>query len=420
MPDATNLGAIQSDLQAGRAARGKLVDELAAHTAQLSKIDTEIAARIAAGDAAAARAQQALRTQVVDQRRNAAAGLAAADDKLRATIGQLRIDPCDADPAVPLLLLPVRIETRFATDGRSIRVRLFPDAIHIDQLDRGLTDDERAAAIGYWMAVWRATEDDAATAWRTLVATVGKQRATWTALATQPTNLSTRLTGGEPVFPDTGPRTRRAAVARLLPDRFIAVAIQRGQRSTATGNPIAPELVVGLYGDDGSAMKDVNGLTMIAGSEWLADYNEAERVGMALTVNLAQPGRIDTLLVFGVRASDAQAPAELADLLTSHRCTRGLSFVPRGTPSNNTEADRAAWQFRAAPDAPARAPPVQPADANANVLAAALGVSQVDAQRATFMACARPCSRVSAWSRVANVPTHSWKWSIVSTRPAPR
>lgn len=375
MSDTTHLQAVQQDLQAGRAARDKLVGDIAAHTAELSRIDATAAALAAAGDASGARTQAALRAQVAGQRQAAAAGLAAADDKLRATIGQLRTDPCDADATVPLLLLPVRIETRFAPDGRSIRVRLFPDDIHIDQLDRGLTNDERAAAILYWSAVWRASEDDAGAAWRTLVAAVGKQRATWAALAAEPGNLSTRLTDAAPVFPDTGPRTRRAAIARLLPDRFTAVAIQGAQRSTATGNPVAPEVVVGLFGDDGSAMKNVNGLTVIAGSEWLADYTEAERVGMALTLQLARPGRIDTLLVFGIRASaGAHAAAELADLLTSHRCTRGLSFVPQGTPSNNTETDRAAWQFRAAPDAPARTPPAQALDANANVLAAALGV----------------------------------------------
>ncbi len=55
------------------------------------------------------------------------------------------LDACDADPTVPLLLLPVRLETRYSADGTTLRIRIFPDDIHVDQLDRGLSDAEQAA-----------------------------------------------------------------------------------------------------------------------------------------------------------------------------------------------------------------------------------------------------------------------------------
>ena len=46
----------------------------------------------------------------------------------------------EIDAAVPLLLLPVRIETR--SDGDSLRVRIYPDDVHVDVFNEHLTDDE--------------------------------------------------------------------------------------------------------------------------------------------------------------------------------------------------------------------------------------------------------------------------------------
>ncbi|WP_295697170.1 hypothetical protein, partial [Lapillicoccus sp.] len=48
------------------------------------------------------------------------------------------VDPCDASPSEPLVLLPVRLETRFGTVGgqTTLRVRIYPDEIHVDSLIR--------------------------------------------------------------------------------------------------------------------------------------------------------------------------------------------------------------------------------------------------------------------------------------------
>jgi hypothetical protein len=211
------------------------------------------------------------------------------DEELRAALA-LRIDPGDADPAVPLALLPVRIETRFTPDRAALRVRIFPDDIHIDSLDRGLSESERAAGEEYWTAVWRASEEHAGIAWRALLAGMGKLRAPWVALAMQPKNLDQQAQDAAPEFGEVAPRSRRAAVARLLPDAFTAVAIQGGARSSQTGRAILPEVVVGLFADDGSELREINGVKLTAGAEWLADYAEAERIGMAVTVPLREPG----------------------------------------------------------------------------------------------------------------------------------
>src|SRR5262249_21350663 len=146
--------------------------------------------------------------QITAARNADLAKLALAHKKLRG-IGDLivNVDPCDADPSIPLLLLPVRIETRFTRDGKSLRVRVYPDDIHLDQHDRGLDDTERAAWQEYWTAVWRATDDQADVAWQALIQRVGRRRARWIAIGVPPTNLADRLTAAAPVL---GPVTTRA------------------------------------------------------------------------------------------------------------------------------------------------------------------------------------------------------------------
>ena len=55
--------------------------------------------------------------------------------------------------AVPLVLYPVRIETRFGVDASSnpvLRVRIYPDEIFVNMHETAITRDEHAAAIAYY------------------------------------------------------------------------------------------------------------------------------------------------------------------------------------------------------------------------------------------------------------------------------
>ena len=365
----------QRDVAAQAAQRDKLSANIVAQGAALQALDAQIADANARG--VASTSLQKKHDRVTDARINDVEAFGRATDTLRDVLNRIALDPGDADPGFPLMLLPVRLETRFTADGSALRVRIYPDDIHIDALDRGLADDEQAAGIAYWSAVWRASSEASADAWRALLANVGRQRALWIARALRPTNFEQRANDAMPQFPEVAPRAKRPAVARLLPDAFSATVVQGTKRNTATGRAILPEVMVGVFAADLTELSTVHGVKVAAGTEWLADYAQAERIGMAITVPLPVAGAtVNRVIVYGVRRSltPAKAPAELTALLESHRCGRGLAFLPQGTPTNNTETDRAGWQRRIEPRAPQLDPVTTDARSNATILAAALGL----------------------------------------------
>jgi hypothetical protein len=96
----------------------------------------------------------------------------------------------------PFVLMPLRLETRFATvgDGDAVHhqlwVRIYPDDCSIDTFEPVLSTTELANAQRYWLAIWRAggVEGDERAAWRALVAAHGSGRAGWIVDHYQPTN----------------------------------------------------------------------------------------------------------------------------------------------------------------------------------------------------------------------------------------
>ena len=141
---------------------------------------------------------------------------------------------------VPLVLLPVRLETRFFTLDNNVmelRVRISPDRVHVDTHEPELTTDERAWGSLYWQQDWKAGNDlkRRSDAWRSLASHFGAPRAAWIVRVLTPTNIALRPTAPvppeqsppiAPVFPTLPPvgvggesAWRHAPQARLLPDR---------------------------------------------------------------------------------------------------------------------------------------------------------------------------------------------------------
>ena len=99
----------------------------------------------------------------------------------------------------PILLLPLRLETRFKTtvEGRpQLWVRVYPDSCLVDGFEPSLTDQEIANGHVFWAAVWRAGGDEALerAAWRDLVASHGSGRSGWIVRQLTPLNPSDKPT----------------------------------------------------------------------------------------------------------------------------------------------------------------------------------------------------------------------------------
>src|SRR5262245_12920561 len=277
---------------------------------------------------------------------------------------------CPGD--LPLVLLPVRLETRFFTSAPffELRVRIFPDKIHLDSHEPDLTADEQTWGQHYWTQNWLAASDATATAdaWRQLADRFGAHRAAWIVRVLTPANASQRPTGPAlqtltvpPVFPaitvaPTPEAWRHAPQARLMPDRWVAVLHSAGGVAvTATGKDIHGPLAVGPNPqapapDAATEAAIVAGeqLAIDPGMKWMTDFNEAESIGMALRIPLTPAilsAGIDSVLVFGVTRSltVADTAKQLADLLDAHHYTDGLAFVRPGTPTNNTDDRRSGY-----------------------------------------------------------------------------
>ena len=281
---------------------------------------------------------------------------------------------------VPIALLPVRIEARFFDDARELRVRIFPDQIHIDAHEPGLTAAESKAGKAYWAA--RIAGD--AGAWKALCAVAGAPRAAWIARALRPTNLGRP---GAPRFPAVKARPRgwsQPALATALPQRWVVIGIQDGRElfRVWAKEPVAKSLEVSLTPlDDATPIAD-DALALQPNARWLVDFVAAEQAGMAVRISDARVANgLDRLYVLGVDpALGAGAGAAIRDLLAAHAYTDGLSALEPGTPTNVTAAGRpgappAGDALVAALDPERRPPPAAIAGAGADRAWRALGLA---------------------------------------------
>ncbi|GGT14725.1 hypothetical protein [Streptomyces purpureus] len=318
------------------------------------------------------------------------------------------------DPDVPLMLMPVRLETRLRVDGDppTVDVRIFPDDIHVESHEPDPTDGEVQKGKGYWRLVWRAGRNENAAgdrarillgAWDQLSAALGPARARWIAarLTPKPDNrpdapLPDKVPGPEPTFPPLPTRARgwnKPAVASTLPDRFVALAYQTASDGRlvlvgqAPGSAVPDKVQMGPDPDAGptAASPDLDPELL-----WLSKFQEAQNKGLAIKVPLNLPGYDPTrtplltrVLVLGVSASldPEKSAARVGRLLAGRAADGQAAFVAQGTPTNNIPSARRTASpppdveelLKAAAAATSALPPADPW-INGDLVAEALGV----------------------------------------------
>ena len=134
------------------------------------------------------------------------------------------------DDALPCVLFPLRIETRFmaGANGRELWVRVYPDDIAVHTHEKELTRDEADTGVEYWSTrLSAASLPDAdererieAGAWRSFANAYGGTRAAWIAAEIR------RRAVARPENPDL-PFITRARILGLLKDRQTSSSEKR-------------------------------------------------------------------------------------------------------------------------------------------------------------------------------------------------
>jgi hypothetical protein len=285
----------------------------------------------------------------------------------------------------PIVMFPVRIETRFmgGSPPTQLLVRVYPDEISVDTHESALTLDEEDAGKTYYTGLSLTDPTEEGKRWQVLATRFGAPRAAYIARVMRPSmqqdgsypsyskcdsrwaNQAPSATPQFPVMPHRPDTWTRPAEA-VMPDRWVLVGYRAGQQVLIkAGNPIPEPLAVTIDPGGGQTTTSEGFLTD-PDLLWSIDFPTAEQIGMAFTVTStatapAQPDDkdlrlgYDRLVVVGVKSSllpfvdtavnegPGNPPPDtstyLERLFDSHHYTRGLALVPQGSPSNNFEGN---------------------------------------------------------------------------------
>lgn len=318
---------------------------------------------------------------------------------------------CLAAPSksYPVLLFPVRLETRFV--GNELLVRIYPDQLLIETHEPELTESELLAKRDFEQACAQADADELArqsaaydqeaskqtqgedkrAAWRKLAQGYGAARAAWIAKG-----VDRYYSGGDPDIKSDS--WTEAPKIKILPDRFVIYLIDEdgnlidtdgdGNATPHPCNPISDDeddVLAILFNPSGVSSTGF----FDTKSQWVTDFDVAVEKGLAQCITFASvPEIISRVVVIGLNATDSpgEGKTALESLVNGHHYSTGFSFLKHGAPTNNTRTAKAAhsetednpdksYEFESIGRAEPIDPPVAPdSRKKGDILAKALGI----------------------------------------------
>lgn len=266
----------------------------------------------------------------------------------------------------PIVFFPLRLETRF--EKSNIKVRVFPDEMLINQHKTGLSDNEILAGKYYWRERNEAKklaegyEAKKEYLWNNVAALYSPQRASWVIRQTRPQNWIEWGVNDDLEFPNTKKLEDNPRPDHLLPTHLVLIMeTELNDILVTKGKKIPAELVLGPdIGDkdnppfssdsDNAGGLSRSSIRLADSIAWMSEFKCALDKGMAFEVPIGNVSKINWLMVVGVREglSGDKGSQALESLLESHYyTTKGLSLVPQGTPTNNSEETNSGYEQRA-------------------------------------------------------------------------
>ncbi|HEC66832.1 MAG TPA: hypothetical protein ENI23_16275, partial [bacterium] len=300
-------------------------------------------------------------------------------------VDSLQSWPTSMFSALPILLFPVRLETRYKTveSNPELWIRIYPDEIAIHTHEIPLTEEEYDDGVQYVRQLWfagRFNELDSAEiketkearkkgAWSELVNKHGSERAEWIVWTflnnpdenqryatnfSPPTVMTPVNEYGEPINEILNPPIFKSktdiefkaepwcepARSFIMPDVFC-VRLYRNSDLVfqKPGNLIEHPLHFGPTPDPDSVDDEI--LFFDDQSKWVIDFEEAVNKGMAVKVTEDDIENLEEgfsrVIVIGLKlTTDWDMNKQyLEQLFENHRYTNGLGFAKQGTPTNN-------------------------------------------------------------------------------------
>ncbi len=259
-------------------------------------------------------------------------------------------------------------------DKHELWVRVYPDDIFVQTHEEKLTEDERDVGFAYWNEIWKAMEglDPGLTelctrvenlklgAWRVVEGSYGNSRAGYVIEKTKPTNHTGNAMElvAPPEFPvielkdESWTETPKAEV---LPDKFVIITQKGNTQKEYICEPVTNPLPLSFdpttleEDEEGNPVTDFDetetGRIIPEYFRWMTDFEEAVKVGMGFRIPLEEDEideGFDKIIALGIQTnSDKEANRRKVEQLfvNHHRKPGGMSFLPKGTPTNNTQKE---------------------------------------------------------------------------------